>query len=272
MSVERLEQKSKSIYQLLDTYVQDWERVFLIVLGRSFGMKVNSSVFENFCSKIDLLWLHRNNSDALKVESVMFGLAGFLEHEVDEYSEVLKREFDYLKGIQNWDSVRMEEWRFMRMRPYNFPTYRIGQFSALMVAKTYWFAYLQEVECLEDLFEMLDNAQMNKYWASHYRFGVETVLHSVNWSHSFKIHLVINCFIPMLFAYGQFMNIEKFNNRAIDWLNALPAEINKITKAFKGSEVGCYSASDSQALLHLKANYCDKKRCLDCAIGLAILK
>lgn len=272
MSVERLEMKSTAVFQWLDTTNNDWERVFMIILGRSFGMKVNAYVFEELCSKLDLSLLHRYKDDPQKIESMLFGQAGLLSEEGDDYSKSLYNEYVYLHGIHHFEGIERESWRFLRMRPYNFPTYRLGQLAALLYHRSYWFAYIQEVENIKDVFAGIDDSIINPYWRHHYRFDTVTKEHSASWSMSFKIHLVINCFIPMLFAYGMYMKEDKYKNKALDWLQELPAERNQITERFKLCGLECENAADSQGLLHLKHQYCTFKKCLKCAIGLAILK
>ncbi|MCI0919776.1 DUF2851 family protein [Sphingobacterium rhinopitheci] len=272
MTVGRMEQKFEAIAILLAKTNYDWERVFLIILGRAFGMKVNAAAFEALALRIDLKLVHKYQSNPIKIESIMFGLAGFLHQEEDDYAWKLQDEFLYLKHLHHLEEIQVEEWRFMRMRPYNFPTYRLAQFTALLIHKSYWFSYIQEIENLNDLYAIFDSSGMNSYWATHYRFGVETAQHSINWSLSFKIHLTINCIIPMLFAYGTFMKQDKYKEKALDWLHSLPSENNQITKEFARYNIKCLSAADSQALLYMKKQYCDNKQCLSCTIGLAILK
>lgn len=272
MAVGRLEQKFESIAILLAKTTYDWERVFLIVLGRAFGMKVNAPAFEDLSLRIDLKMIHKYQSDPIKIESLIFGIAGFLHNAEDEYSSKLQDEFLYLKHLHHLEEMVIEEWRFMRMRPFNFPSYRLGQFAALLIHKSYWLSYIKELTNLKDIYAVFDSCMMNRYWATHYRFGLQTAEHSTNWSLSFKIHLAINCIIPMLFAYGTFMKEDQYKEKALDWLNSLPSENNQITKEFARYNVKSQSAADSQALLYMKKQYCDSKQCLRCTIGLAILK
>ncbi len=272
LAVERLEKKTDFILSMAKEHVYDWEKVFLILLGRAFGMKVNAEPFGELCSRIDLQWLHKNRTDSHKVESMLFGLAGFLDHSYDSYSENLLHEYNYLQGIHHWQVMEVTQWRFLRMRPFNFPPYRIGQLAGLLTRKSYWFAYLLECDDLSVIFKEIDMSQINKYWTRHFRLGQETSDHATGFSLSFKVHLAINCFIPLLFAYSEYMKLEATKDKALNWLNLLSPEKNKITNSFRRYGINCLTASDSQALLHLKSQYCDLKRCLNCSLGLSILK
>lgn len=270
--VERLAQKSLYIHGILAQHKQDWEKTLLILLGRSFGMKINADAFEVLCARLDNVWLHKNSSNGLQVESMLFGLAGFLEKPIDAYATKLKNEYDYLKRLLSLESMTPSAWRFMRMRPYNFPTYRIAQFAALLQKRTYLFMYFIGLPDLKSIFQFLDSLVLNPYWQNHFRFDVETTTHGTGFSKSFKNHLVINCLVPLLFAYGQYMQLDELKEKAINWLHELSPEINQITQNFAALAVKCISASDSQALLHLKQHYCAPKQCLSCMLGLSILK
>lgn len=272
MAIERLEGKYKEHFQLLELTKYDWERVFMISLGRAFGMKVNAYSFKELCTRINLNLVHKYSDSAFKVESMIFGQAGLLEMALDDYTLNMQKEYRYLKSIHDLEEMTPESWRFFRMRPYNFPTFRLGQFISLLCHRSYWFAYLLEIDVVDELFEKIDEIVLNEYWETHYRFGIETVPHGTNWSKAFKVHLVINCFVPMLFVYGNFMNEEKYKDKALKWLYDMPAETNKITNGFKKYGISSQHAADSQALLNLKGKYCGMKKCLNCAIGLSILK
>jgi hypothetical protein len=119
---------------------------------------------------------------------------------------------------------------------------------------------------------LVRSVNIDDYWSNHFRFGRDTKPHGRGWSDTFFYHLVINCFAPMLFSYGQFTGNEDLKERAMTWLEQLPVEQNAVIAFYRGLGLVCQSAADSQALIQLKKEYCNKKRCLECAIGVAILK
>jgi hypothetical protein len=55
-------------------------------------------------------------------------------------------------------------------------------------------------------------------------------------------------------------------------MEQLKPEKNSIIAGWEKINIENKNAFDSQALLELKNNYCDKKRCLECAVGYALLK
>jgi hypothetical protein len=66
--------------------------------------------------------------------------------------------------------------------------------------------------------------------------------------------------------------LPTFKNRALDWLETLPAEDNQIIENWKVLGMMAQSGAESQALLQLKNHYCEKQKCLECKIGHHILR
>jgi uridine phosphorylase len=87
-----------------------------------------------------------------------------------------------------------------------------------------------------------------------------------------KANIIVNCIVPYLFAYGQFMGEDKYVDRAMDFMTKLKPESNKIIKRWKEHNIQVKNAMDTQALIHLYKEYCLKKRCTECAFGNKILK
>lgn len=273
LAVERIMEKYDRCMEWLAMTKQDWERVFLVALSRAFGTSVNREAFEYLMLRIDARLLFRYKNDPTKISSLLFGVAGFLDAEYqDDYFVVLKEEYQRLQRLHGLETMPTSYWKFMRMRPYNFPTYRLAQLSALVSSVSHWFDKLCTANSLSELFILVRNVKSNEYWATHFRFGVCTEKHGTGWTDTYLYHLAINCFIPVLFSYGQFMGRDDLKERAIGWLEEIPPERNNITIYYEKQGVFCQNASDSQALLRLKNEYCDKRRCLHCAIGTAILK
>lgn len=273
LAIERLQDRYGRCEGWLIRTKKDWEAVFLINLGRAFGTNVNAQAFEELMWSVPPQLLYRYYGDSQKISALLFGTAGFLEADCqEEYFVQLKREYEYLKKIHNLACMSVANWKFMRMRPYNFPTYRLAQLSALISTTVYWFDTLCNVKSLDALFATIKKVRLDTYWQFHFRFAAATKQHGTGWTDAHLHHLAINCFIPILFSYGQFMEREDLKERALRWLTEIPAENNHIVRYYKQEGIVCHSASDSQALLTLKRNYCDPKKCLDCAVGIEVLK
>ena len=85
-------------------------------------------------------------------------------------------------------------------------------------------------------------------------------------------NIIINTLAPVLFAYGSYHNEQQYKDKALQWLEGTATEANSITKGFAGLGIKNKNAFDSQALIELKNEYCNKKKCLECGVGNALLK
>ncbi|TDS12255.1 DUF2851 family protein [Sphingobacterium paludis] len=271
--VERLEDKFSRIKELMLETNDNWERILFILLARSFGSKVNADVFMQFARLIDLNIIRRYQNDPFKTDAIFFGQAGFLGNAVDDdYLRRLRGEYQYLKGLHGLDQLQAFEWKFLRMRPANFPTFRLAQLAAMYCAKPYLFEEILRCSSVDELFQLLQQYPINEYWKNHYRFTKCTAPHTVALSHRFRSHLVINAFAPVVFAFAKAMGLEALQHSALSWLESLGAEDNAVVRLYHDRGYSAESAADSQGLLLLKKKYCDQKRCLSCMLGLSILK
>lgn len=273
MAIERMESKYEYLNKLLDKSKNHWEKVLLISLGRAFGMKVNALTFEHLMQNIDFSLLLKYQSQPTQLEALIFGISGLLPSDTDErYVQELQKEFQYLQKKHHLESLAPTEWKFHRMRPYNFPTFRLAQLSALYQREVYWFETILQADNLHNIRQLLQSIEASPYWSNHFRFCAPVSKHATQLSIAFINHIIINCFAPILFAYGKFIDSEIYRTKAIAWLEETSSEKNAITKKFETLGLENSSAARSQGLLHLKNIYCEQKKCLSCAIGLGILK
>ncbi|MGN0003521.1 MAG: DUF2851 family protein [Sphingobacterium composti] len=271
--IERLELKIKDIKLWSNIIGYDWEKIQLIALGRAFGMKVNSGAFEKLMFNINVNLLFKYSNNSFKLEALLFGSAGFLSSEknTEDYYLDLKTEFDYLRQLHGLKSMNALEWKFLRMRPFNFPTFRLAQFIGLISKRVQWFEFMRSAS-LGELKESLESISTSGYWAEHFHFNKPSRRpHETFLTKDFIEHILLNAFVPVLFAYGKYVGDADLQNKAIDWLQQLHVEKNKVITSFQTCGVKVHNAADSQALLHLYKNYCEQKKCLDCAIGYSVL-
>lgn len=273
MAIERLENRYLYLDRLLEKTKNHWEQVLLIALGRAFGMKVNARAFEELLQRVEFPLLLKYHNEPHQLEALLFGVSGLLPlSDTDGYATALQKEFTYLAKIHDLTSLGPTSWKFHRMRPYSFPTFRLAQLSALYRHEVYWFNTILHTDQLHSIRQLLKGISADEYWSRHFRFGTETVKHSTKLSNAFIDHIIINCFAPVLFAYGKSVGSDDYKSKAIEWLEQTKKENNAITRKFEALTMPHDNASTSQALLHLKSAYCAHKKCLNCAIGLAILK
>jgi hypothetical protein len=272
MLTERLEDKTKLIQDLLIRYNNNWQEVFYIQLARGFGIHINQDAFEQVALQTPLNLFAKHKNNLLQIEALLFGQAGFLNDYFDEkYPELLRGEYLYLQKLHALHPIEKKQWKFLRLRPANFPTIRLAQFAQLLHESTHLFSKITEAKTIKDL-EKLFQFTVSDYWLRHYTFLEKSDEKKKNLGKSFTHTLIINSIVPILFIYGKLQGKEEFCQKAIDFLKEIPAEKNAQMNQWKNLGLTISTSEDSQALLQLKKKYCDKKLCLECSIGYSILK
>ncbi|GEM65305.1 hypothetical protein SF1_32870 [Sphingobacterium faecium NBRC 15299] len=273
MAIERMEEKSQVILALLQQFEGDWEKTFFVWLFRSFGFKVNAEAFQALGEQLSSLLLQKYRHDAFKLEAMIFGQAGFLSANFEEeYPLKLQQEYSYLKKAYHLKETHFPL-LFSRMRPHNFPTIRLAQLASLLQNDRMRLQEILNVEKLNDFKVLLDDIQVATYWKTHFNFGKQSSMICDHRLSTRSQHIVmINAFIVFTFSYGTYLGLEEFKEKAMNWLEELPAERNNIIHKFEQIGVPALHAAHSQGLLHIKNKYCDLKQCLSCGIGLELLK
>jgi hypothetical protein len=270
MLVEKLEKKVEDIENLLETSKNDWQEVLFVVLSRNFGFGLNGEPFERLARQTPWKIIARNSDSPEKLESLFLGQAGFLDGLVydDSYISLLHREYNVIRHKYHLEPVPAHNWKFLRLRPGNFPTIRLVQLAALIARSPFLFDHLLHCKYLKEV-RSLFLSEPRSYWHNHYRPCVPAQAKSKKLGKQAIDLIVINTVVPILFAYGKLRGQEYFKNLAIDWLNELPAEKNSIVNGWgkPGLEIKAASAADSQGLVYLKKMYCDQRKCLSCRIG-----
>lgn len=270
MSVERLEQKCNSIYKMLNSNKNNWEKTLLQFLARSFGFKVNNLPFELLIKRTPLKQI-KQFSNLLEVEAMLFGTAGMLNQNFqEEYPQLLSKEFKWMQA--KWKIISLDHylWKYMRLRPNNFPSIRIAQLAALLYQHQNLFSKILDAKGIEELMSFFE-IQASPYWENHYRFEKESNPSSKHLGKTSIQNLIINALVPVLFAYGKKNNQEEYMDKALHFLEELPKEKNKIIHYWETLDVNIDNANCSQALIQLMSNYCNKKQCLNCGIGNKLL-
>ncbi|MFA4869735.1 MAG: DUF2851 family protein [Pedobacter sp.] len=271
--VERFEQKAEEVFEKLNSNRGDWEQVFYCFLARNFGFKVNAVPFELLAIVMPLHILSKHKNNALQIEALLFGQAGFLEQEFFEsYPLQLQREYLFLKKKYRLVPMNAAVWKFLRMRPQNFPTVRIAQFAALIVKSSQLFSKMLRMERLSDLHAIFNDLPVNDYWLTHYHFNKTTNRVVVQPGKGSIDNIIINTVCLFLFCYGKYTDQSGLSDRASDFLERIPSECNVIVNQYNSAGFDVPNALTSQALLQLNKYYCNEKKCLNCTLGLKILK
>ncbi len=271
--IERLEKRSKAVTEALKVNRGDWEETFYQFLAANFGFKTNALPFELLAKSLPQNILARHKNNPLQLEALIFGQAGFLEGELtDDYPNKLKEEYSFLRKKYKLKPIESHLWKFMRLRPQNFPTVRLAQFAALIERSNHLFSKVLDIRDVKAFRDLFTDIAVNPYWEEHYRFDAPSKPSSKTLGAASIDILLLNTLALFLFSYGKQLQLEHFINRSLKLLESLPAEKNNIINDYGGLSVKVQTAFESQALLELRNNYCNFKKCLQCGIGNKILR
>jgi len=270
----RLRRKSIELVKLLKGNGGDWEETTYQVLARNFGFKVNAEGFSQLCRTVSLLTL-RKCGNLEQTEALLLGQAGFLDDpEEDPYHQKLRKEYQYLShkfGLSK-GKLHRARWRFLRLRPANFPTLRIAQFAAMIQQTPNLLSSLTSVNNLEDA-RMLFQAPVSPYWQKHYRFNTAYTETGITGLGDDSIRsLVINTICTLLTARGLHTDDNRLEERALHLMSSLPPEENSIITHWKTVGMVVENALDSQGLLEQYHFGCQRRQCLQCPVGAWLTK
>jgi len=272
MVTERLERKTAEILNDLRACQHNWEETFYRFLARNFGFKVNALPFELLSRAVPETLLIKHRSNPVQAEALLFGAAGLIgDHPEDEHADRLKKEFTFLQNKFRIKAIDTHLWKFLRLRPANFPTIRIAQFSSLMARSNHLFSNLLEITSFDEIVALF-SVGVSPYWESHFLFGQASPLHQKPLGLSSIQNVIVNTIIPFLFLYGNQKRLPQFRERAFQFLEQLPAEKNNVIQSWHDHGILVKTAAQSQGLIELKNNYCDAKKCLQCSIGNNLLR
>lgn len=269
---ERFNQKAEQVEERLKCCDGDWEDAFFVTLARNFGFGLNGDAFETWAQMIPFRAVDKHRDNLFQIEAMFFGQAGLLEEDIeDDYYRRMQKEFAYLRHKFELREMDASLWRFLRLRPGNFPHVRIAQLAFLYYQERALLSQVMEAESVKQVKTIL-RSRVSEYWETHYHFYNDSPRRVKSLSDSSLNLIIINTVVTFLYAYGRFKGDERLCERATTFLEELKAEDNYIIRMWKESGLKADNAADSQALIQLKQAYCDSKKCLYCRIGFEYLR
>jgi len=273
LMIERLQAKTGDVLRLLEQNKNNWNETFYQLLARNFGMKTNAQPFEMLAKSLPLQILSKHKNDLFQLEALLFGQSGLLNETLlgDDYFLSLRKEYSYLYKKYSLSGIESHLWKFMRLRPINFPSIRIAQLAMLIHRSSALFSHILETENLDELRKLFD-VTASEYWNKHYNFNkTSNDDHPKKFGDTAFNNLVINTIAPLLFVYGDQHLDQGMKDRALMMLEKLPPESNQIIQKWNELGIDSRNAFETQALLQLKNNYCERKKCLNCQLGTKII-
>lgn len=273
LAFERLHDKAQRVGDLLKMYNGSWEDVCYVTLSRNLGFGINNEAFERLARRTPLRLLHKHSDSLLQIEALLFGQAGMLNPSAtgtDAYYRQLCSEYAFLANKFSLRPMETESWKLFRIRPQNFPYRRIAMLAHYIEGSFRLMSNILEANGEKEL-RKLFQVELTGYWSNHYSFGKPNEKPMPALSNQSIDIVLINTVAPLYYAYGEITGNYALTDKAVNLLESLRPEKNSIVTSFERSGIKCDSALTSQALIELKRNYCDARKCIYCKIGHRLL-
>ena len=275
LEVERMQQKAERVMQLTRFTGGDWEWTCFIMLARALGFGLNSEPFEILARSVPLTTLLHHSDDLLQLEALLFGQAGMLDtsiHIFDDYYQQICREYFFLARKYGLRPMRRDLWKYARTRPQNFPHRRVAMLAAAVEGGFRLMSDILDAGADIDRQLALLDWHLSDYWSTHADFDTDASPNAASLVRASRNLLLINFTAPLLYAYGDSRGNPDLTEAALGIWEQLGAEANSIVRQWKSSGIPCDTAAESQALLQLRKEYCDRNRCMDCRFGHTLLR
>jgi hypothetical protein len=241
------------------------------MLAKNFGLNTNGEAFLKLAKAIPLEVIRKEHFEIENLEALFFGMTDLLlQHHEDYYAQDLKSRFDYILQKYQLKKTIIEPLQFFKHRPDNFPTIRLAQLAMLYHSHQNLFSKIIAVKKLEEMYKLFD-VSVSKYWEAHYQFDKESPKKKKSFSKSFIHLLIINTIIPFQFAYAKSQGKE-VSETILEMMQSIKPEQNASIDKFSSFGITAKNAFETQSLLQLKNEYCSQSKCLQCAIGIELLK
>lgn len=268
LTLERFATRTQQILARRDSLNKNWEDTLFVTLARNFGFSTNGNAFEQWAQSIPMSATGKHRDDLFQIEAIFFGQAGLLGTTMnDNYSLALQKEYNYLQKKFSLTPINSKTWKFLRLRPQNFPHIRIAQLASIYHQQNLTMSSLLNAESLDDIKALLAT-EVSDYWRTHYTFDAPPAPSATRHLSQASIDLIIiNSVVPMLFAYGKYKSDPDLCERAFDMWEQIKPENNNIIRSWAAAGIICRSAADSQAIIQQTKQYCQTRDCLRCTFG-----
>lgn len=268
MAFERLFEKTDRVEQLVDSLGGNWTEAIYVTIARALGFGTNSQPFQTLALTTPLRHMLRHSDSLMSIEAFLFGQAGLLANSdpQNEYQQQLCTEYNFLAAKYGLQPSKNIWWKMARMRPQNFPHRRIAALATMVSDRFSIAGRLLNVTSEAEARALFD-ISLTGFWARHYNFSPTSVPTVKAIGYASATVLIINAVVPVLYAYGNVTGDERKQELAIDLLQSLKPESNSIVEIFKRAGLEAPDAFTTQAMIQLRRQYCESRKCLYCRLG-----
>ncbi len=269
--LKKLAVKSIEIEESLMRNQNNYEAVLFQNLAYSFGLKVNALIFREMAEGLDFTVLNKIRQNLTQTEALFFGICGWLEKPEDEETKILKREFDFLKTKYQLPRTPFTP-KFSKLRPPNFPTIRLSQLASLYHLHQNLFSKLIFAKNTDEMVAVFTKIKASNYWNNRFNFGkISSVESEKSLTIDFVYLILINTVLPLKYCYYKNSD-EDIIDVILEFYRNIPPEKNTIIEGWKSLGIEMGNALETQAMLFQHKENCKEKNCLNCGIGLQLLK
>lgn len=269
--LKKVDEKSLEIEESLKRFKNDYEAVLFHYLAYAFGLKVNAQIFKQIAESINFSVIKKISQNETQLEALLFGTANWLDSPEDDQTKLWKREFEFITLKYQLSDLKFNP-KFLRLRPPNFPTIRLAQLANLYHREPKLFSKIISAKNINELLDIFYGIKASEYWNSHYNFGKTSTVNLEKYlTKNFIELLIINAVLPVKYTYHKYHK-EEISGEILEFYQNIPPEENTIIKGWKNLDVEINNALKSQAYIYHYRNFCEAKKCLNCSIGLQLLK
>lgn len=271
--VERLERKTQEIEIEFLKANKNWEELLFKKMAYAFGLKINAEAFMIWADSFDFKILNKVQTNPDYIYALFFGQAGFLNFTSDDpYVQNLQKNYSFLQSKFGVESIESHIFKFFRLRPPSFPTVRMMQLATIYAHYQNVFTFLMGTKEVMKIRKVFQDLEYPEFWKNHFRLEKKSSAQSdKKISNELIDRMIINVIIPLKFVYAKHRGAE-ISEELLELLRELQPEKNTIIQEFQKLGLKAKNAFESQAYLELKKHFCNEKKCLNCALGLQILK
>ncbi len=264
LQVERLARKCGELEEIFRASDENWNETAYIMLARGFGGANNKAPFEELAKRVRYGYISRERGDMAQVEALLLGTSGLLEtRQDDKYTRLLREHFEHLRHKYSLEAMAPGMWKTININPQGHPVLRIVQMAKFLVDRTTFFDDMIGCRTAESV-QKLFRTEVSDYWT--------TDANSKGVGHFTANVLGINIVTTLMFGYGKWLGDEKLKGAAMDLLDRLGCDDNRLVNPWRAGGVVMENAFESQAILQLNNEYCLKGRCADCMVGQRVMR